>query len=596
MRRATERTMSSSSTRRTVPSPFHWTTGLVSRGAAAWRRLARRRKEDPETRARALRARHLDRAVVAAHDAEHRRQAEPAARELRAEERIEDLLARLLVHSAARVGHLEEDVRPGPQRVLEAALAQEALARVACARRQRDLPASPSERLGSVRDEVHHDLAELRRVALDRREVGARGSYRRTAFLEIAVWSRLPISSTRWLRFSVSITKRPLPAYASSWFVRSAARLRRRLDLLQVLAAAEASSRFGEPEARVAEDRHEEVVEVVRDAAGEHAEALHLLRVAHLRLERALVRRGALAPGALGEHAGRAFEEVAFVVGERSAARIARRRGSRSARPRRGSRRSASLRTWTPRRSPPRRRSRTSRPPRLFPTSLSAAARKVSPSGCLSASWASDERACCCSRRRRRSVVSRSETSLAGVPSHSVATERSSTVRPGRKVALDEEPRLGVDVELQPRERLGRRAEELRRGRVREPDRVVDVEQHDAVGAGFDHAPEHRLALAQRGGLLHQVHLELMALDRVVDRAADGLGLDLALHEVVLGTLVHGVEREVAVVEARHDDRRAPSGPRPRGAGASRDRVNPAGAGRGGSPRTRRAPRPRAPR
>jgi hypothetical protein len=39
-----------------------------------------------------------------------------------------------------------------------------------------------------------------------------------------------------------------------------------------------------------------------------------------------------------------------------------------------------------------------------------------------------------------------------------------------------------------------------------------------------------------------------------------GLGVDLPFHEVVLGALVHGVQRQLAVVEAGHDDDRDRAG------------------------------------
>ena len=60
-------------------------------------------------------------------------------------------------------------------------------------------------------------------------------------------------------------------------------------------------------EVGVAEDRDEEVVEVVREAAGEHAEALRALRVDHPALERA---RG----GDIERGADRADDLAAYAV------------------------------------------------------------------------------------------------------------------------------------------------------------------------------------------------------------------------------------------------------------------------------------------
>ena len=74
---------------------------------------------------------------------------------------------------------------------------------------------------------------------------------------------------------------------ASSWRVSAAARLRGALDLLDVRAARIAGVEAVEEQVRVAEDRGQHVVEVVRDAAGEAADRLHLLRLAQLHLARA---------------------------------------------------------------------------------------------------------------------------------------------------------------------------------------------------------------------------------------------------------------------------------------------------------------------
>ena len=57
------------------------------------------------------------------------------------------------------------------------------------------------------------------------------------------------------------------------------------LDLPQVVAARGLGRHLQQRQVGVAEDRREQVVEIVRDAAREHAEALQLLRLLHLRLE-----------------------------------------------------------------------------------------------------------------------------------------------------------------------------------------------------------------------------------------------------------------------------------------------------------------------
>jgi hypothetical protein len=67
-------------------------------------------EEHAEDGAAAGLARDLDGAAVPAHDAEHGRHAEAAPGELGGEEGLEDLALRVLVHPAARVAHLQEDV------------------------------------------------------------------------------------------------------------------------------------------------------------------------------------------------------------------------------------------------------------------------------------------------------------------------------------------------------------------------------------------------------------------------------------------------------------------------------------------------------
>ena len=88
-----------------------------------------------------------------------------------------------------------------------------------------------------------------------------------------------------------------------------------RLDLLDLGAEGGLSARLAagagiepvEDEAAAAEDRGQEVVEVVRDAAGEPPDRLHLLRLAQLLLER-------LAVGDVDRHADRADDRAIHVA------------------------------------------------------------------------------------------------------------------------------------------------------------------------------------------------------------------------------------------------------------------------------------------
>ena len=102
----------------------------------------------------------------------------------------------------------------------------------------------------------------------------------------------------------------PRPAYASSWSVSSAARR----PVMRMFSIAErpgvARRNLAQREIGVAEHGDEQVVEVVRESAGEHAEALGALRIHHAALERR-------ARGDIDERAERA-DHLAVAVAIRS--------------------------------------------------------------------------------------------------------------------------------------------------------------------------------------------------------------------------------------------------------------------------------------
>ena len=149
--------------------------GVDSRCIRRWtfrrRRRSRRRQQDAERRAApGLADDDLDRALMAAHDAEHRGQAEPAPRELGREERIEDprrVVAASMPH--AGVGHLERTRTPPPAASSPIQASARSARRPACARCASVIgPRSLADRVGGVGDQVHDHLPDLRRVAVDR--------------------------------------------------------------------------------------------------------------------------------------------------------------------------------------------------------------------------------------------------------------------------------------------------------------------------------------------------------------------------------------------------------------------------------------------
>ena len=230
----------------------------------------------------------LDRAPVPADDAEHRRQAQPAAGELGGEEGVEDPRPGLGVHAAAGVRDLEADVAPGR----EASSARAARPRSRSQRRTRRRwteisPARVADRLGGVDDQVHHHLPDLGRrrprPAAGRRR--GRGAGRRA--------SARP-SLERWAMSSTTSSRgrpaRPANLPAAGVGQHLAAELRRAAGRgltisVSRAAAADAGRQLGEGEVGVAQDRHQQVVEVVGDAAGEHAQALELLGLRSRALE-----------------------------------------------------------------------------------------------------------------------------------------------------------------------------------------------------------------------------------------------------------------------------------------------------------------------
>ena len=115
-----------------------------------------------------------DLVVVAANDAEHRRQAEASTGELRRVEGVEELRFRLVAHAGAGVRHVEEGVGAFRKVVRELEVGEEGAVRARRARREGDRPALAAERLRRVRDQVEDDLSELRDVGLDRRRVGGK--------------------------------------------------------------------------------------------------------------------------------------------------------------------------------------------------------------------------------------------------------------------------------------------------------------------------------------------------------------------------------------------------------------------------------------
>jgi hypothetical protein len=194
-------------------------------------------------------------------------EAEPPARELRREERIERAPPRPGVHPPAVVDDLEHDTA--------------AVAAVPHARPDEDLPAG-ADRLRRVDHEVEDDLLDLRALPGDDREVirevederAGRGGPRK-----VGVEGSDDLREVERLRLELGPAgvREHLPGERSG-------AARGGLHLAYVGLRRRRQRAVEEDELRVREDDREDVVEIVRHPAGEHREALEPERLGDLRV------------------------------------------------------------------------------------------------------------------------------------------------------------------------------------------------------------------------------------------------------------------------------------------------------------------------
>src|SRR5262245_15925869 len=235
--------------------------------------------------------RDVDRAVDARHDAVHQRQAEAGADAdlLGAEERIEHALEDVIRNASARVAHREHDVLAGLDRA-DGCRPR----RVAARRLERDAQhAALRHRLPGVRGKVHHYLMHLGGIAEHRRVPRAHSRHdghvrgeTRGDLVERLAHDRLDVHREALADAA--------PAEREDAVDERAAALAGGHHAVQVAAQARALLRIAHRHLAVAEDRAEDIVEVVRDAAGERADRLQALRAAQLLLHLAQLLLGLL--------------------------------------------------------------------------------------------------------------------------------------------------------------------------------------------------------------------------------------------------------------------------------------------------------------
>ena len=109
---------------------------------------------------------------MAAKDAEHRGEAEAATGELGGEERVEDAGLGHGLEAAAGVTDREAHVATGAQVLAEIGAREQGAVGHEHRGLHGDEPGLLAERVAGVGDQVHHHLTDLRRVALDVRQVG----------------------------------------------------------------------------------------------------------------------------------------------------------------------------------------------------------------------------------------------------------------------------------------------------------------------------------------------------------------------------------------------------------------------------------------
>ena len=242
-----------------------------------------RRKVDAKRRAPARLAIDGDRAVQRPHDAVHHRQ--PEARSLagllRREKRLEDTLDRRRVHAMAVVA----DAKPGVSLRAQAGVRPcEGGIHIDRRKPHLDKARALTDGVPGVGYEIRHDLLHLRRIGEHRRrlsvELGADFDGRRNGRAQQL--QRFLHDGPQPHRFALLLLR---PAEGENLPHEILRALGRFEDLADVRVRGDGIARVLLCQLRKAEDADEDVVEVMRDAAGERADGLHLLRLAQLQLK-----------------------------------------------------------------------------------------------------------------------------------------------------------------------------------------------------------------------------------------------------------------------------------------------------------------------
>ena len=201
------------------------------------------------------------------------------------EERLEDAPPDRLVHADAGVAHGQHRVRPGPRAGMLGGVDR---VEVDGARLDGER-AAVGHRVAGVDDQVQHHLFDLAGVGLDAGQVGRQLQHAASTSSPTrrCSMSRRPVTTA--LRSTISGLRICRRLTASSRPVSAAARSPACRIWVEVAPGRIVLGQPAEHQIGHAVDDRQQVVEVVRDAAGEPADDLHLLRLLQLLLELALL-------------------------------------------------------------------------------------------------------------------------------------------------------------------------------------------------------------------------------------------------------------------------------------------------------------------
>jgi hypothetical protein len=237
---------------------------------------------------------------VAAHDALDRRQTQSPSAELGGEERFEHALDLLGVHAHALVADLHERVRPGGLPAMRAVRDQLVVPQVPAPGAHLHDPARVGDRLGGVGDQVQDHLPELGRIGRDPLSLVA-------GHPDLGLGPTSDLQQRQQLLDQRAEVHGHLPEWPPTGIIEHqlteiGRAVGRALDGTERVPRRLTVAKPRDGELGVRHHPHQQVVEVVRDATGQHAQALELLRVKHARFQLQPLALGVSQRGDVGRH------------------------------------------------------------------------------------------------------------------------------------------------------------------------------------------------------------------------------------------------------------------------------------------------------